>query len=134
MASHSSMLAWRIPWAGEPGRLKSMGSQRIKQNWRTTQVISFLFFLCFFLSFPSDILIFPYDNSVCYTFLKWPTVLECSVLSFFFYLCISVLEVSIDIFLSSKILSPAMFNLLISPSKAFCIFVTVLLIFGIYFW
>ena len=32
MASHSSMLAWRIPWAGELGRLKSMGSQRIGQN------------------------------------------------------------------------------------------------------
>ena len=27
MASHSSILAWRIPWAEEPGRLQSMGSQ-----------------------------------------------------------------------------------------------------------
>ena len=29
MATHSSVLAWRIPWAEEPGRLQSMGSQRI---------------------------------------------------------------------------------------------------------
>ena len=29
MASHSSILAWRIPWSKEPGRLQSMGSQSI---------------------------------------------------------------------------------------------------------
>ena len=28
MATHSSILAWRIPWAEEPGRLQSMGSQK----------------------------------------------------------------------------------------------------------
>ena len=29
MATHSSILAWKIPWMEEPGRLQSMGSQRI---------------------------------------------------------------------------------------------------------
>ena len=29
MATHSSALAWRIPWREEPGRLQSMGSQRV---------------------------------------------------------------------------------------------------------
>jgi len=29
MATHSSILAWRIPWAEDPGRLYSMGSQRV---------------------------------------------------------------------------------------------------------
>ena len=29
MATHSSILAWRIPWTGEPGRLQSVGSQRV---------------------------------------------------------------------------------------------------------
>ena len=29
MATHSSILAWRIPWAEEPGRLQLMGSQRV---------------------------------------------------------------------------------------------------------
>ena len=28
-ATHSSILAWRIPWIEEPGRLESMGSQRV---------------------------------------------------------------------------------------------------------
>ena len=30
MANHSSTLAWRIPWTGEPGGLQSMGSQRVR--------------------------------------------------------------------------------------------------------
>ena len=29
MATHSSILAWRIPWTEEPGRLLSIGSQRV---------------------------------------------------------------------------------------------------------
>ena len=29
MANHSSILAWKIPWMEEPGRLQSMGSQRV---------------------------------------------------------------------------------------------------------
>ena len=32
MATHSSTLAWRIPWTEEPGRLQSMGSQRVGHN------------------------------------------------------------------------------------------------------
>ena len=32
MATHSSILAWKIPWMEEPGRLQSMGSQRVGHN------------------------------------------------------------------------------------------------------
>ena len=32
MAPHSSTLAWKIPWAEEPGGLQSMGSQRVRHN------------------------------------------------------------------------------------------------------
>ena len=35
MATHSSSLAWKIPWMEEPGRLQSMGSQRVGHNWVT---------------------------------------------------------------------------------------------------
>ena len=35
MATHSSTLAWKIPWTEEPGRLQSMGSQRVGHNWVT---------------------------------------------------------------------------------------------------
>ena len=34
MATHSSILAWRIPWTKEPGRLQSMGSQESDMAWR----------------------------------------------------------------------------------------------------
>ena len=33
MATHSSTLAWKILWKEEPGRLPSMGSQRVGHNW-----------------------------------------------------------------------------------------------------
>ena len=32
MATHSSILAWRIPWTEEPGRLQSTGLQRVGHN------------------------------------------------------------------------------------------------------
>ena len=32
MATHSSILAWRIPWTGELGRLQSMGLQRVRHD------------------------------------------------------------------------------------------------------
>ena len=32
MATHSNILAWRIPWTEEPGRLQYMGSQRVRHD------------------------------------------------------------------------------------------------------
>ena len=40
MATHSSVLAWRIPWTEEPGRLQSIGSQKSR-----TRLSDFTFFL-----------------------------------------------------------------------------------------
>ena len=36
MATHSSTLAWKIPWTEEPGRLQSMGLLRVGHNWATS--------------------------------------------------------------------------------------------------
>ena len=36
MATHSSTLAWKIPWMEEPGGLQSMGSQRVGHDWGTS--------------------------------------------------------------------------------------------------
>jgi len=33
MATHSSVLSWRIPWTEKPGRLQSMGSHRVRHDW-----------------------------------------------------------------------------------------------------
>ena len=37
MAAPSSILAWKIPWSEKPGRLQSMGSQRVRQDLVTEQ-------------------------------------------------------------------------------------------------
>ena len=58
METHSSILAWKIPWMEEPDRLKSMGSQRVGHDWVTS--------LHFFTSL-------------------WVTVNSRSFLSFFFF-------------------------------------------------
>jgi len=54
MATHSSILAWRIPWTEEPGGLQSMGSQRVRHDWATNtftffiRTHSFLPYHCFY--------------------------------------------------------------------------------------
>ena len=40
MATHSSILPWKTPWTEEPGRLQSMGSQRVGHDWVTSLVTS----------------------------------------------------------------------------------------------
>ena len=41
MATHSSTLAWKIPWTEKPGRLQSMASQRVGHDWATSPSLSF---------------------------------------------------------------------------------------------
>ena len=69
MAPHSSTLAWRIPWREEPGRLQSMGWQRVRHDWATSlslftpfksckgnsksHIVVYSWITTFFLAFPS---------------------------------------------------------------------------------
>ena len=41
MAPHSSTLAWKIPWAEEPGRLQSMGLLRVGHDWAISLTFHF---------------------------------------------------------------------------------------------
>ena len=52
MATHSSVLAWRIPGTEEPGGLPSMGSHRVGHHWSDLAVVAapFPFFLAFWFS------------------------------------------------------------------------------------
>ena len=43
MATHSSILAWKIPWMEEHGRLQSMGWQRVRYNWATSLTHTYIF-------------------------------------------------------------------------------------------
>ena len=42
MATHSSVLAWRIPWTEQPGRLQSTGLQRARHAWATNAFTWFI--------------------------------------------------------------------------------------------
>ena len=42
MATHSSILSWRIPWTEEPDRLQSMGSPRVGHDWATNTSLHFM--------------------------------------------------------------------------------------------
>ena len=46
VAIHSRTIAWKIPWTEEPGRLQSMGSQRVGRDWATSLSLS----LCLYIS------------------------------------------------------------------------------------
>ena len=46
MATHSSILAWRIPWTEVPGGLQSMGSQRIGHDWVISLSLFYSFLCC----------------------------------------------------------------------------------------
>ena len=49
MATHSSILAWRIPWTEEPGRLQSMGLQRIRHDL-ATNTNTYIYAYCTWIS------------------------------------------------------------------------------------
>ena len=48
MATHSSILAWRIPWTEEPGGLQSTGSQRARHDWASSLHFTFNYRCGFF--------------------------------------------------------------------------------------
>ena len=47
METHSSTLAWRIPWTEEPGGLQSTGSQRVGHDWVTSTLTFAVILACF---------------------------------------------------------------------------------------
>ena len=50
MVTHSSIVAWEIPWTEEPGGLQSMGSQRAGQDW-VTNTFTYVSFQWYFNEF-----------------------------------------------------------------------------------
>ena len=42
MVTHSSILAWRIPWTQKPGGLQSIGSPRVGHNWSDSACSEFI--------------------------------------------------------------------------------------------
>ena len=84
--THSSILAWRIPWIAEPGRLQSMALQTVEHNWMTNTFIftpsiwspskSWIWYIAFLFltfSFDSFISIFMVLFIVCICSFIWST-------------------------------------------------------------
>ena len=71
MAIHSSTLAWQIPWTEEPGRLQSMGLQRVGHDWATwlhlKNFITVSVYMCVCLSICDFMCIHRLDHSEIYS-------------------------------------------------------------------
>ena len=76
VATHSSILAWKIPWTEEPGRLQSMGSQRVRHDCATllslsskTSNISAILDATVFLEDSEDLVVACLVSQLCLTLL-----------------------------------------------------------------
>ena len=92
MATHSSILAWRIPWTEEPGGLPSTGLQRVGHDWATSLHFNLLEPQCYY--FQSTVLLtlflsftFPFTNFFISVLFKYIFVLPL-LFSFFLYVYI----------------------------------------------
>ena len=59
MATHSSILAWKSSWTEEPGRLQSMGLQRVGHDWATSLSLRFSYLTCYTQLFNRPVLSVP---------------------------------------------------------------------------
>ena len=91
MATHSSILAWRIPWTEEPDGLQSLGSQRVghdwatntftflsmdhyKQTWSLLSIKDKCIIILFWLGLLFIIFIFWPHHAVCRILVPWPRI------------------------------------------------------------
>ena len=77
MATHSSVLAWRIPGMGEPGGLPSMGSHRVGHDWSDLAAVAAAF-IPFFFQFPHML---PVCSWRLWTINTWPSQITFAVWS-----------------------------------------------------
>ena len=82
MTTHSSILAWRIPWTERPGRLQSMGSQRVRHNWATNTFT--FFFLLFSIEWIPGSKMTGYMFGVCFIYYETSSCLSNLLCHFIF--------------------------------------------------
>ena len=102
MATHSSILAWRILWIEEPGRLHSMGSQSVGHDWANSLHFTSLRFTSFMGFCISFIALFFLVSLLFFIFSLFSSFCECECMGFFvcsclfsvaFTICLGVLSV-----------------------------------------
>ena len=69
MATHSSTLAWKIPWAEKPGRLQSMGSRRVGRDCATS--LSFFTFMHWRRKWQPTAVFLPGESQVRRSLVGW---------------------------------------------------------------
>ena len=92
MATHSSVLAWRIPGTGEPGGLPSMGSHRVKHDWSDSSSSSFLISYTSVRSIPFlslIVLIFAHNVPLVFLIFLTRSSLSHSIVSLYFFALIT---------------------------------------------
>ena len=112
MATHSSILAWRIPWTEEPGGLQSTGLQRVGHDWATSRHFNLLESQCYY--FQSTVLLtlflsftFCFANFFISVLFKYIFVLPL-LFSFSMFIFISLVDrkVFLKLVLRISLLSP----------------------------
>ena len=77
MATHFSILAWRIPWTEEPGRLQSIGLQRVGHNWATNTYLHTKACTCVLSCFSVlSTHMYMYTYTCIHTLLSWRAMLQ----------------------------------------------------------
>ena len=80
MATHSCILAWKIPWTEEPGGLQSMESQRVGQDWATGHIHTQCIHINYFISLMSFRHAYTHVTYIPISVSKSPIILESSLL------------------------------------------------------
>ena len=81
MATHSRILAWRIPWREEPGGLQSMGSQRVRHNWSNLACLHVTLSICLQCHFTRIMLChFIISVSILWVKISFHTFLICFII------------------------------------------------------
>ena len=106
-ATHSFILAWKIPWTEKPGGLQFMGSQRVRHDWAHITALLYIF-LCPHLSFTSHWIkkkkkkqavslfykpyILIYSSFLKHTILElWPEVIFCT-----YHICVDKQDIELN--------------------------------------
>ena len=119
MATHSSVLAWRIPGIGEPGGLLSMGSHRVRRDWSdlaaaaatATATANYLFKIGFKIVFKFWIWIYLQSKNYKIRVYRWKTVFN-GIIGFFkrvftnSYWASTAVQVDIFVVIKLKFWSP----------------------------
>ena len=71
MATYSSILAWKIPWAEEPDGLQSLGLQRVRLDWQTDHAPVYRLFICISIIWTLCICPLLFDWKLFFPILSW---------------------------------------------------------------